>query len=162
MNQNINGSIPIHENELGFSFRFFDLSEQVAANEKILTPKKLELEKEIRIFTSPVLSIIPLQISNTRIGLPKGRPLSKREMLIQSLRDLEPNLAEEILRQFNIFEGIRREIESKYWGMHVIMCGGEIFADKDFTEAARKAHAKYPNRPFYSEALGVIDIPTLF
>ena len=47
-------------------------------------------------------------------------------------------------------------------GKVAVMCGGELFIGDTLNDAVAKARVKYGNRPYYSETINLIDIPSLF
>lgn len=67
----------------------------------------------------------------------------------------------EILEQKIIFEERRPEIEQKYHGKVIVVCNGEIFVAETIDDAIKKAKEKHGNRPYYSEALGITDFPSV-
>jgi len=94
-------------------------------------------------------------------------PLTTTTLIPQeSLSDLEGIVAEWLARgivneiyvvdlftQESIFETKRIELESKYQGKEIVVCGGEVFVGDNFDELANQANKKYPKRPFFSYSL---------
>ncbi|MGB9693917.1 MAG: hypothetical protein ACPLYF_03650 [Fervidobacterium sp.] len=67
----------------------------------------------------------------------------------------------EILEQKIIFEERRAELEEKHRGKVVVVCNGEVFVGETIDDAVAKAKEKHGNRPYYSEALGITDFPSV-
>lgn len=74
---------------------------------------------------------------------------------------IDDSFIKEILRQKGLFEDNREQLEEKYYGKTIVVCGGDIFVGEDFDEALRKARNKHGERPYYSESIGVIDYPSI-
>lgn len=58
----------------------------------------------------------------------------------------------DLFTQEALFEDKRKELESKYQGKEIVVCGGEIFTGDDVDKLIEKSSVKYPKRPFYSHS----------
>jgi uncharacterized protein with ATP-grasp and redox domains len=67
----------------------------------------------------------------------------------------------EILEQRKLLEKKRKTL-SKYQGKVVVACGGELFVGNSLDEAVQRARKKYKDKPFYSESIGLIDVPSVY
>lgn len=67
----------------------------------------------------------------------------------------------EILKQHELFLDIDEQELSRNQGKFVVMCNGEMFLGSTLNKAVEMARAKYGNRPYYSEAINLIEIPSI-
>lgn len=67
----------------------------------------------------------------------------------------------EILSQHVLFLERLSELH-QHSGKVAVMCGGELFIGDTLNDAVTKAKSKYGDRPYYSETIDLIDIPSLF
>ena len=83
----------------------------------------------------------------------------------EQLSDLETTISEllvkgvinekyvvDLFTQEALFESKKTELESKYQGKEIVVCGGEIFVGDDVDKLIDEANHKYQNRPFYSHS----------
>ncbi len=73
-----------------------------------------------------------------------------------SFRDLQ-----EIMFQHYILEIRRGELWNRV-GEIVVVCNGELFFGTNLKEMVEQAKAKYGDRPYYSETIGIPDYPSPF
>ena len=95
-----------------------------------------------------------------RIRRELGMLFNRLKMFLEKGLIDEPSI-KEILEQKIIFEERRAELEEEYHGKVVVVCNGEVFVGETIDDAVAKAKAKHGNRPYYSEALGITDFPSV-
>lgn len=69
--------------------------------------------------------------------------------------DIPLKRAYDAIRQVDVFERDRPDIESKYAGNIIVVCGERIFYGASLDEALRKARKEFPDRPYYAAAIGI-------
>ncbi|MCP8308167.1 MAG: hypothetical protein H3Z54_05665 [archaeon] len=83
---------------------------------------------------------------------------------LQKLREkglIEEETVNEILGQKVIFEERKDEL-IEYLGKVVVVCNGDFFIGDTLDEARNRAKERCGNKPYYSETIGLIDIPSMF
>lgn len=56
----------------------------------------------------------------------------------------------DLYSQVEIFEENRAELELKFVGKEVVICGGRVFTGVTFDEAVRAAQTRFPGRPYHA------------
>ncbi len=87
----------------------------------------------------------------------------KKSLLLLRSKGLLKNKDDfnEIMEQQKLLRKKRKTL-SKYQGKVVVACGGELFIGNTLDEAVQKARKKYKDKPFYSESIGMVDIPSVY
>ncbi len=67
----------------------------------------------------------------------------------QNTQSYEETFEAKLCAQEEIFERRKDELLAKYPNMDIAVCGGDVFAAKGLTEAAKKAMAAHPDEPVY-------------
>ena len=67
----------------------------------------------------------------------------------------------EILSQHCLFLERFDELQN-YQGKVAVMCNGELFIGDTLQSAVKEAKEKYKDKPYYSQSINLIDIPSLF
>ena len=96
-------------------------------------------------------------VSRARAAHP-GRPYFLRQCPQESGRpedagaaedEVDAAFEEDLARQERIFMDRIDELLARYPDKFIAVCGGEVFVGKDDGEAASKARAAHPGRPFF-------------
>jgi hypothetical protein len=67
----------------------------------------------------------------------------------------------EILLQHRLLLEHTKELQN-HQGKVAVMCNGDLFIGDTLQETVKKSREKHGNKPYYSESINLIDIPSLF
>jgi len=125
--------------------------------------KKLRMEAARRFelrkgsLQKAIIEAINLWLSHE----PKTNDMEDSIKVLEERGVIDHYFIQEVLRQKEIFEDNRKELEEKHHGKTIVVCGGEIFVGENFDEALRKAREKHGEKPYYSESIMVTDYPSI-
>lgn len=99
-------------------------------------------------------------IEDSWVEVPDETPLEQTMAMMLAEGKVSEDFIVDLFKQQAFYEEYEKDLQRKFAGKEIVICGGKVFAADNFEVAAADARREFPERPYYSVSFA--ESPTTF